>query len=170
MIGIRDGLCAGISYGLLFGLGGGVSYGSLLALSLGGLDQASIKRLNPDYSEMLLGLHQVQVFTVRRSFDEAFEACISSVLELRKCQITQQNKEIGAIRADTGMTWKSFGEKIMLTVSSADDHTCTVTISSKPRIPTALMDYGKNVENMRLIIDSLSNRVAIIETPRDETA
>jgi len=163
-MGVFAGWLGGIWYGLLAGIGGGLFYGLFMALGLGALHQFSTKQLKTDYGETLLGVHQVQVLIVKQAFNEAFETCVSSALVLRKCRITQQDKELGVIQARTGTTWKSWGEKIMLTVSSADVDTCKVTISSKPALGTTLVDYGKNVENLRSIVDALSKRAAIIDT------
>ncbi|MDR3614795.1 MAG: hypothetical protein P4L53_14650 [Candidatus Obscuribacterales bacterium] len=165
--GIFVGCFWGIWHGLIAGVGGGLFYGLGMALCLGALQQFSTKQLKTDYRETLLGVHQVQALSVERCFDEAFELCASSVLLLRNCRITQQDKELGIINAQTGTTWKSFGEKIMLTVSSTDKDSCTVTISSKPAISTTLVDYGKNVENLRVIEDALSRRAGTIALPSD---
>lgn len=147
---IEKGLIAGISDGLLYGIG--------MALCIGLLHQISTERLKADYSENLLGVHQVRVITLQQSFEDAFDTCGFALEELKKCRITQQDNKLGVLRARTGMTWKSFGEKIMLTVSPAGKNLCKVTASSEPVIWTTIVDYGKNIENIRSIHDSLRRR------------
>ena len=163
-LGVFAGWVGGIWLGLVAGIGGGLYYGLVMALAVGAYHQFSIKRLKTNYEETLLGVHQVQVLIVKQAFDEAFETCVSSALVLRKCQITQQDKESGIIRVQTGATGDSFGEKIMLMVSSTDVDTCRVTISSKPLLGGVLVDGGKNVKNLRSIVDALSKRTAIVDT------
>ncbi len=154
----------------MIGVGSGLFYGFFMALGLGALQQLSTKQLKTDYSEALLGVHQVQVVVVKQPFDEAFETCENAVLLLKGCRITQKDKELGVIYAQTGQSWKSYGEKIMLTVSAENANACKVTISSKPAIGTTLVDYGKNVENLRAITQSIGQSAELIESGLDYAA
>lgn len=153
-----QGLSEGLWHGITQGVFEGLLFGSFMALILGVLHQISNKQLQSNYSEALLGVHQVQVLTLKQPFDEAFETCLSSIAILKKGKVTQQDRELGVIHAKTGTTWKSFGEKLMLTVSPDGDESCKVSISSKPLVGTTLVDYGKNIENIRSIVEALGKQ------------
>jgi len=112
-MGLLCGLIAGPWRGLVTGIGSGLFYGFFMSLTLGALHQFSTRQLKPDYSENLLGVHQVEVVTIEQSIDETFATCQAALQELKNCRIIEQDKEFGVLRAQTGATWKSFGEKVM---------------------------------------------------------
>ena len=161
--GIATGLWAGLETGLIAGVVGGLIYGFFMSLILGAMQQFYTRLLKTDYSENLLGVHQVQAVTLDQPFDDAYATCQFTLEELAKCKITQQDKELGIIRAEITATWKSFGENILLTVSPDGTDLSKVTISSKPTVTTTIVDYGKNAENMRAIIELLQKRATIVE-------
>ena len=142
--------------GTTIGSAAGLVVGTLITFVIGALHQIASKRLKPDYIENLLAVHQVQVVTLQEPFEDAFETCLSSLLALKQCRIIQEDRQLGVTRALTGTTWKSFGEKILVTVSPVAPNSCRVTVSSKPAIGSTIVDYGKNVENIRSIVDALS--------------
>lgn len=155
MMGLFAGLFAGVQIGLIAGLLGGLIYGIGMSLILGGINQFSINRLNANYDERLLGVHQVQTLTLAQPFEEALKSCEAAVSQLPKCGVLSTDVEMGVIRAEVGTTWKSFGESVMLTASPLSDTECKVTISSKPKVSTTVVDYGKNAENMRVLLAAL---------------
>ncbi len=160
-LGLMFGVRSGIAQGVFAGVGGGLVFGLLMSLILGAIQQFTTKQLKTGYEENLMGVHQVQVFEVHKTFDDTFKACVESLLALPKCKIVDQDNVSGFIHARTGATWKSFGEKLMITVSPLETASCRVTLSSKPALDTTLVDYGKNVENLRIIVGALEQRAAI---------
>ena len=57
-----------------------------------------------------------------------------------------------------GMSWRSFGENIAITVSPAPNGTSTVSITSTTRTG-ALVDFGKNNKNISEIMEVLSEQL-----------
>jgi hypothetical protein len=153
------GIVAGIALGLMSGMGSKLAGGAVHRLAM--------KDLKADQVESLLGMHQVQVITVRQSFEDAFEACQNALQDLRKCRITLKDKENGIIRAHVSVPWTWPGERILVVISPEADGTCKVTVSSKTA--TARFDYGINIENIRLFVDGLSKRVRILEAGPDSS-
>jgi hypothetical protein len=78
-----------------------------------------------------------------------YTACRRSLLRLRKLEVTNENPITGELSAKTGCTWRSFGEKISVSITG-DGPNATVHIESKPRLSTTQADYGKGVENVAL--------------------
>lgn len=158
------GATNGWEYGLVAGAACGLGYGIAMAAILGAINQYQAKKLGSNYSESLMGVHQVETLRLAGQFDGAFEACKAALNAVPKCKITSEDKQLGIITAQTGTTWKSFGETIMFTVSdSGDGANCNVTLSSKPAVRTTLVDYGKNMQNVRAIVAALGAR-AIVTT------
>lgn len=58
--------------------------------------------------------------------------------------------EGGFIEAETSFSWKSFGEKMMIQIKNGQ-----VSVNSRCKIKTTLLDYGKNYQNTMFIINNL---------------
>lgn len=56
----------------------------------------------------------------------------------------------------SGITWKSWGENIQITLETDEDFEFVYHLSSSPRLKTTLIDYGKNLENINRIEKVLS--------------
>ena len=57
----------------------------------------------------------------------------------------------------TGMTWKSWGEKIKIILQTKQGSNFDYQISSSPKLKTTLVDYGKNLENVNRIKNVIKN-------------
>ena len=57
----------------------------------------------------------------------------------------------------TGMTWKSWGEEIIIALKSETDADFEYQISSSPKLKTTFIDYGKNLQNINRIEDLIEN-------------
>jgi hypothetical protein len=151
MIGISTGLLTGLVHGLL------------LAAFYARQHHDALTQIKADYCESLLGLHQVQVITLRQSFEETFEACRAALKKLKGSRIVYEEKYLGVIRAQTGISWGSFGEQIMFTASPSGQDCSRVSISSKPVVTVIMLDRGKNVQNIRSIVAALAEPATVVE-------
>lgn len=67
-------------------------------------------------------------------------------------------KEIeNGIVLKTGMTWKSWGEEIRIILQTKVGSDFDYQISSRPKLTTTLIDYGKNLENVNRIENIIKN-------------
>lgn len=51
----------------------------------------------------------------------------------------------------SGITWKSWGEHMKITMSPVGENQWNYVVSSSPRVKPTIVDYGKNVENVNRI-------------------
>lgn len=51
----------------------------------------------------------------------------------------------------SGVTWKSWGERVVVAITPIGENQYEYVVSSSPRIPTTIIDYGKNLENVNRI-------------------
>ncbi|MBX9772401.1 MAG: tetratricopeptide repeat protein [Candidatus Obscuribacterales bacterium] len=160
-IGFLAALLQGIREGVIYGVGTGLSYGFFITLMSIALDELYKKKLKLSTRESALGVHQLQTLTINQSFDEAFQACLSAVKEMKNWRTTEQNKENGVICIAPGVLW---WEKVMLVVSSVNTTHCKVLISSQPVIPACILDCGKNALNVRRMVDSIAKHAPIVNT------
>ncbi len=61
------------------------------------------------------------------------------------------------IHLKTGISWKSWGENIKITLKSEQDSRFEYEISSSPKLKTTIVDYGKSLENIKRIEKLIKN-------------
>ena len=57
----------------------------------------------------------------------------------------------------TGMTWKSWGEEINITIKSDNVSNFEYKVSSRSKLKITLLDYSKNIENVNRIENLIKN-------------
>ncbi|KKB41474.1 hypothetical protein [Bacillus thermotolerans] len=80
-------------------------------------------------------------------------------LSIEGAEVTYEDYEDGVIRAKTGVNLRTFGDQITPLVQKADEETTSVHIQSKPAIPTTIVDYGKNIKNVKTITTYLKPHI-----------
>jgi hypothetical protein len=55
------------------------------------------------------------------------------------------------LRLNSGITWKSWEERIAIKISSASDNIFEYQIESRPKLCLTQIDFGKNIENIVMI-------------------
>ena len=73
---------------------------------------------------------------------------------IRKMKMTEIKN---GVLLKSGMTWKSWGEEIKIILKSENETDFEYQISSRPKLKTTLVDYGKNLENLILIENSIKD-------------
>jgi hypothetical protein len=101
-----------------------------------------------------LAPEQARSEEINADLSSVYEASRRAVLKLKKSRITRENSVTGEIDAKTGLTFRSVGETISVRITGDGPRT-TVRASSKPLLPTIVMDDGKGVENVTLFFRSL---------------
>ena len=81
---------------------------------------------------------------------------MESLSSIRKCKIRNREFSQGKIVAKVGLTWKSWEDVVSVDVSKMDDDRTQVEVSSRPALRTALVDNGKNLENVQKIAKFLN--------------
>jgi hypothetical protein len=109
------------------------------------------KRIGFRYTEMLLGVHQIDELQVAIPPSEVFEILLAELSSLKFVGLIRSEPFHGYILIRTKLTGKSFGEEVKIVVDSSDSTSSLLSLSSQPIISTTLFDYGKNSENMQII-------------------
>lgn len=94
-----------------------------------------------------------------KAYDEIFAKCKEAIdhggFLLKEADLTS-----GRIRGTTRAGWRSFGENIDIQVDQAG----TVLVHSECTMPTQLVDWGKNRDNVTSFFDNLSGLLDIAPT------
>lgn len=72
-------------------------------------------------------------------------------------KVKNADKGKGVIEAFAGMSWKSWGEKIIVTIRKSEGEGTEVEMESKEK--AQLVDYGKGSENIRKFFEALKKRL-----------
>ena len=156
-LGLPVGLAAGLTValfersagaGLLVGLVAGICSGAILALVVGGVDALTDRA--PQGARP--GPRQDMTVPVRAGADLADR--IVSALRSLPAEIHEADVSAGRYRARTRWSWKSFGEEVSVQLTG-DAAAPRAVVSSRPVVPTTVVDYGKGRSNVAAVADAL---------------
>jgi len=149
-------LVAGISVSLFSSLRVGLGQGVIHGVIAGGilvLIVAIMQRFAPPSSQ---GIHQTQTIDLPLAYDRAFDSCLAAASALN-ARIRAQDRAAGLIEARTGLTWKSYGEDILITIREMDENHTQIRVASRSSLLITWADYGKNAANVEKFIMFLSS-------------
>jgi len=151
--GINTGLPGGIISGLIFGF--------LMFIILGFLNSRAVQKIAGNRSAESMGTFYVQNIELRLPYDRAFDLCVRSLDLIRKCRIQEEDRSRGTIIAKSSVNWKTWGDTVSFDISETDNDSTAIRVSSRPTAWSTLVDYGKNLENVKTIVSFLerSNRI-----------
>jgi hypothetical protein len=69
--------------------------------------------------------------------------------------VKSEDQSAGRIVGTVPMSWTSWGESLLVEVSGVDND-ALVRVTSKTRLPTQVVDFGKNARNVARFLDWLS--------------
>jgi len=161
--GIPFGLAMGIwfsyKYGIQTGLiGGGFAglfFGVVMFFMLGFFHIRAVKKLTGGNADLPYGVHHVRDINLEAPYDTSFKLCISSLDLIKNCKIKEQGRSLGRIVARTGINWKTWGDTITFELGKLDSGYTHIKVLSRPTARTTLVDYGKNLENIKTIVSFL---------------
>lgn len=131
-------------------VGAGLFFGLFMAVGLTALHRRRIRKmgLDPDTVGAAVDVHECITLPLRA--DQALALCRSAVKRVPGASGIQVNEASATVEARVRMTWISFGERIECRVTPSDG-AAEVSIRSRPTLRTTIVDYGKNLENVRRI-------------------
>lgn len=145
--GIKIGLSGGIISGLIFGF--------LMFIILGFLHSRAVEKIAGNISEESMGTYQVQKTELQLPYDKTFALCIESLNLISRCRVQEEDRSHGKIVARSSVNWKTWGDTISFEITGISDEKTAVKVSSRPTARSTIVDYGKNLENVKTIISFL---------------
>ncbi len=104
-------------------------------------------------------VRQQRILHIDADYDTICETFQQEFRAWKGMQLRNKDMKRGIIEVETRRSWKTFGEKITVTLLKSGNRRVLVTISSKPRIFTTMLDYSKNFENLERIIQGIKDRL-----------
>lgn len=147
LYGINIGLTGGLVFGLIFGF--------LMFIILGVLHSRAVEKIAGDRSEESMGTCQVQNIELQLPYDRTFDLCIKSLDLISRCRLQEEDRSQGKIIARSSINWKTWGDTISFDLTGISNENTAVKVSSRPTSWSTLVDYGKNLENVKTIVSFL---------------
>ena len=135
--------------GLLTGLAMGAVFGAVMSLVLGTVQLAGSRGAPRGAS---LSPRQSREVPVANGPDLADR--IVTALRSLPAEVTTADVPAGRYVARRGVSWKSWGEDVVVQLSGDPAHPLA-TVSSRPRLATTLIDYGRGRRNVEHVVSAL---------------
>ena len=135
--------------GLLTGLAMGLVFGAVMAAVLGTAQLAGNRGAPRGAS---LSPRQSREVPVVNGPDLADR--IVAALRSLPAEVTAVDVPAGRYVARRGVSWKSWGEDVVVQLSGDPAHP-VATVSSRPRLGTTLIDYGRGRRNVEHVVGAL---------------
>ena len=152
--GLFEGFAIGGGFGEALGTGavGGLVFGILMSAVLGTM-QLLGSRGTPRGGS--LSPRQERSVPVRGGPD--LPDRIVGALRSLPAEVTGADPRSGRFTARRGTSWKSWGEDVVVQLSGDPDRP-SATVSSRPRVPTTLIDYGRGRRNVEHVVGRLTSQ------------
>jgi uncharacterized membrane protein len=125
---IRIFLVAAVSTGFYAALRGGLGQGVIHGVVLGGimtLIMAIVQRFAPQD-----GIHPTRTIDLPLAYNHAFDSSLAAIGTALNGKVLAQDRLSGLIEARTGLTWKSFGEDVLVTIRELDENHTQIRITA----------------------------------------
>ncbi len=131
-------------------------FGTIMSLILVSFHRYRLKKNGvQEFTDDNVGVHQKRNLRTRLNKEEIIQRLKADPV-IGKMKMTEIESGI-VLKA--GMSWKSWGEEIKITLKANEATDLEYQVSSSPRLKTTIVDYGKNIENINRI-ESLIKTIA----------
>lgn len=129
-------------------------FGITMSLTLVSLHKYRLKKIGiQEITDENLNVNQSKTLSSELNTAALIEILASDSIIGKMKMIETKN----GIHLKTGISWKSWGENIKITLKSEQDSRFEYEISSSPKLKTTIVDYGKNLENIKRIEKLIKN-------------
>ena len=155
LMGILFSSLYGLHIGLTGGLISGLVFGFLMFIILGFLHSRAVRKISGETSGESMDTFQARNIKLHVPFERAFDLCIESLGMISKCRVQEQDRSQGKIIARSSVNWKTWGDTISFEIAPRESEATDVRVSSRPTSWSTIVDYGKNLENVKKIVSFL---------------
>lgn len=110
------------------------------------------KSVPEERREFTYDIEQHRIIHVKETFEITFHECTTALKLIKKIKTKKIDKINGVLIASVGMTFRSSGEKIKISIKKKSINSLKIYVESKPKLWGARIDFGKNFENIEIIV------------------
>ncbi|MEB1808867.1 MAG: hypothetical protein LPK26_16525 [Bacillaceae bacterium] len=130
----------------------GLAFGIFMTVILGAMNYLLVKRVGGKAESSVKQETEIELYL---PYKDSFELCKNSLSSINGTKITHEDVEKGIIQAKTGVNIQTWGDKLEFHIQKVDEEVSKVWVQSRPIVPTTLIDYGKNLNNIKRITNHL---------------
>lgn len=153
----------GVASGISSGVAAGALFGALASAILVTLHNMAIARLPFPEEDKSNSVKQLKSIFVDWDYDTAFARC-AQVINDYGCRQIQPDPQHGTIISKSKLDLFAALQSVGMRVIEHSPGRCEIQILSRPRMPTTLLDYGRNLKN----VEELARRLKAFD--QEETA
>jgi hypothetical protein len=112
-----------------------------------------------------VGVHRRSTVRVEVPAAEILRRSSDAAGVLRRGRVTAVEEADRIVKLRVGMSWRSWGERVVLRLHPQTPSVTDVTVTSRPVFPWTLVDYGRNADNVERMLEWLR---ALANTARAE--
>lgn len=142
--------------GLIIGVWAGAAFGALMSLILVSLHWFTVARFKHESDFDPGRVKQTRSVTLNMAVEEVFDRCLQAFEAIGPCEILEDDKHRGYIKAQTPGSLKSFGEIMEINLTDAGSDKTALTVLSRPATRTTLVDFGKGMENVQRFLQEVT--------------
>lgn len=139
---------AGVTGGITTGIAAGAAFGAVASAILVTLHNQAIARLPFPAEDKSNSVKQITSIYVDWDYDTAFTRC-AQVISDYGCRQIQPDPAHGTIISKSKMDLFAALQAIGMRVIEHKPGHCEIQIISRPKMPTTLLDYGRNLKNVQ---------------------
>ena len=133
------GVDGSIFAGFLFGL---------FIVSMEFISDRMLKARGINYSDS--NVNQKRKLKINKNISDIVSSYKRALSSLNKPKVLEEDMDM--VLAKTGISWKSFGEVVSISATPINDESTIIEIASRPSLRSTVMDYGKNIENVEVLV------------------
>jgi hypothetical protein len=99
---------------------------------------------------------RTQTTEVALPLAEAYTHCMDAARAIPSASVKDANEETHTITFRVPMSFKSWGERVVLQLTENGPEATVVEVTSRASFPLTVADYGKNEQNVQQVVDWLA--------------
>ena len=112
-----------------------------------------------------MAISRTQTVEVPLPLEEAYQKCLGAAEPIPRASLKDADEDLHRITLKIPVSFKSWGERVVLQLSDAGGSATSVEVTSKASFPLTLADYGKNAQNVQQVVDWLGSPGTSAPTP-----
>lgn len=134
------------------------AFGAIIGIGLQIYSDYKTRKYKADAVEKDFDPDHKWIISLFCNVEKAFEFCQEAVGQLKNGKIYLADYEAKVIKARTGMSLRSFGNMVEFKLNAVTENLTEVEFSTKPTVPTTLIDYGESLKIVKILTSFLESK------------
>jgi hypothetical protein len=137
-------------------------WGAVCGLALAAWNDIRARQRSGITDEEIYKVRQSRFVTVAGSIEKALELCREAATSIEGLKLRSVNEATKEVIARSRLKWETFGNVITMRASRVGENLTEIQITTRPILPTIIVDYGSAWEEANEVAKYLRNHDANI--------